>query len=109
MCKKYCRVFITIYCVDCCVYYSLLLVIRSAIAWLINEGMKLKFVILEVGNSRGDMVGGSRRVVAWVLNGALLLEMIRYKLAWWLFIYQRLLCVKFVMSMSYLSKQEDIV
>ena len=71
--------------------------------------MKLKFVILEVGNSRGDMVGGSRRVVAWVLNGALLLEMIRYKLAWWLFIYQRLLCVKFVMSMSYLSKQEDIV
>ena len=106
--QNYCHVFIT-YCVDCCVYYSLLLVIRSAIAWLINEGMKLKFVILEVGNSRGDMVGGSRRVVAWVLNGALLLEMIRYKLAWWLFIYQRLLCVKFVMSMSYLSKQEDIV
>ena len=49
--------FITTYCVDCCVYYSLLLVIRSAIAWLINEGMKLKFVILEVGNSRGERVG----------------------------------------------------
>ena len=28
--QKYCRVFITIYCVVCCVYYSLLLVIRSA-------------------------------------------------------------------------------
>ena len=46
-------------------------------------------------------------VVAWVLNGALLLEMIRYKLARWLFIYQRLLCVKFVLSVNYLSKWEE--
>ena len=48
-------------------------------------------------------------VVAWVLNGALLLEMIRYKLAWLLYIYQRVLCVKFVASVSYLSKWEDVV
>ena len=40
---------------------------------------------------------------------ALLLDMIRYKLAWWLFIYQRVLCVKFVASVSYLSKWEDAV
>ena len=48
-------------------------------------------------------------VVTWVLNAALLLEMIRYKLAWLLFIYQRVLCVKFVASVSYLSKWEDIL
>ena len=60
--------------------------IRKRRPWLINEvlfhALKLKFVILEVGNFHGNKVGGSRRVVAWVLNGALLLEMIRYKLAW---------------------------
>ena len=41
----------------------------------------LEFVILELGNSRGVKVGGSRRVVAWVINAASLLEMICYKLA----------------------------
>ena len=69
----------------------------------------LEFMILEVGNFHGVKVGGSRRVVAWVINAASLLEMICYKLAWWLFIYQRVLCVNFVASVSFFSKWEDIV
>ena len=77
-----CRVFITTYCVDCCVYYSLLLV-----AMVNNEVLfhtcVLKFVILEVGIFHGVKVKvgdiyGSRRVM---IVAALLLEMIRYKLA----------------------------
>ena len=74
-----------------------------------TRALKLEFVILEVGNSRGDRVGGRRGRGSVVLNGALLLETSRYKLAWWLFIYQRLLCVKFVASVSSLSKWEEWV
>ena len=51
------------------------------------------------------MMVHSRRVMI----AALLLEMIRYKLAWLLFIYQRVLCVKFVVSVNSLSEWEDII
>ena len=46
------------------------------------------------------MMVHSRRVMI----AALLLEMIRYKLAWLLFIYQRVLCVKFAVSDRELSE-----
>ena len=53
-----CVVLITTYFVDCCVYYSLLLVIRSA---MVNEVLLRveveKFVILEVGFFHGGSVG----------------------------------------------------
>ena len=70
----------------CSVYYGDILLIRERLEVLLLSAMvdarALEIVILEVGNSRGVKVGGSRRVVMWVLNAALLLEMIRYKLAW---------------------------
>ena len=70
----------------CSVYYGDILLIRERLEVLLLSAMvdarALEIVILEVGNFQGVMVGGSRRVVAWVMIAALLLDMIRYKLAW---------------------------